>query len=270
MVKNEPVLVVKGKGIKALIVTDLHIGFEKALAEKGIRLPSQTPSLLERLERILKREKVKELYLLGDIKHSTSKILLHEWMDIPWFFERLLSLAKVSVLLGNHDGGIEALLPRGVKLLPTSGFIIAKDILLTHGHSWLEPNAFSCKTVIMGHHHFTFDIREVSGLSFSQQAWLVAKLSKEKVAKNYLRYLGRIVKERVISKFEGEFKVKVRLSKAIVMPAFNPMLKGRPINRQVSDDRFQSPLLKGAVIESESDVFLLDGTYLGRLSDLKA
>ena len=59
------------------------------------------------------------------------------------------------------------------------------------------------------------------------------------------------------------------------MPSFNDFLGGRPINMAKPQERGQTQAMIGPVLRSDgvdldnSEVYLLDGTYLGTLNQLR-
>jgi hypothetical protein len=57
--------------------------------------------------------------------------------------------------------------------------------------------------------------------------------------------------------------------KVIIMPAFNDLLGGVPVNEKRPSDELLGPLLKNEFIDMEkSELYLLDGTFLGKLKNL--
>src|SRR5437867_11909939 len=68
---------------RALVISDLHLGFEGALAEQGVSIPRfQRRVILERLGKMLDRGKAKKVVIAGDFKHKFSKSLVDEWVDV--------------------------------------------------------------------------------------------------------------------------------------------------------------------------------------------
>ncbi len=70
-------------------------------------------------------------------------------------------------------------------------------------------------------------------------------------------------------------KVKLNVSQLFIMPSFNQFLGGRPINKRkqgkMKTDTYISPILRsGCVNINEAEVYLLDGTFLGTVDQLKA
>ena len=65
-----PAALIKTAGKKTMVIADPHLGWEMALQEKGIHIPSQTPKLLEKLVALLDHYKPDELLVLGDVKST--------------------------------------------------------------------------------------------------------------------------------------------------------------------------------------------------------
>ena len=64
---------------RALVISDLHLGFEGALAEQGVSIPRfQRRVILERLGRMLDRVKAERVIVAGDFKHELSRHLADE------------------------------------------------------------------------------------------------------------------------------------------------------------------------------------------------
>ncbi len=117
-----PAALIKTAKTKTLVIADPHIGWENALQERGIHVPSQTPKLLKKLVSLLLEHKPDALVIIGDVKYTVIKAELGEWHDIPDFFTELQRhVADISIIRGNHDANLEPLLPEAVKLLPATG-----------------------------------------------------------------------------------------------------------------------------------------------------
>src|SRR5437763_11590917 len=74
---------------RALVISDLHLGFEGALAEQGVSIPRfQRRVALERLGKMLDRGKAERVIIAGDFKHEVSKNLDDAWDEVKqvlWF-----------------------------------------------------------------------------------------------------------------------------------------------------------------------------------------
>lgn len=237
---TEPALLIG----KTLVLSDLHIGIEYEIFQSGITIPSQVERLEKRIDNIIKQTKVNHLVILGDVKHQVPTISRQEYKEIPKFLEHFS--IKVSIVKGNHDGDIKRLAPRGVGIYEPSGFKI-DDVLLTHGHAWPNESDLNAKYLVMGHVHpavefFTEKFRS------TEPCWLKCKIDNKK--------------------FEEKFKVKTNFKQGIIMPAFNHLIGGMAFNSK--DFEPLGPLLNNEVLKwKEAEVYLLDGTLLGNLKDLK-
>jgi len=69
------------------VVSDIHIGWERLLSQRGVHIPSQTPKIKNRLLKLIKKSKPTRLIILGDIKDAMTNVTMKEWKDIPEFFE---------------------------------------------------------------------------------------------------------------------------------------------------------------------------------------
>jgi putative SbcD/Mre11-related phosphoesterase len=271
-IDNEPALMLQVGSEKILVVSDLHIGYERTLADKGVKIPSLAPRLYEKLEQIIFKQHPDRVMLSGDIKHGTVKLLPHEWTDVPGFFEKLLSLGiPIEVVSGNHDGGLEHLLPREVGLHSPRGAVTRnqKRILVTHGHTWPTPTGLSADIVVMGHNHFSVEFREASGIRKVEPVWVVAHWNSEKIASEFLHSSNIKYQGNPLSAFQQKFGFEVGNPTIIIVPAFNPMLNGMKINR-TPKERYISPILQHGIVDMEqAEIYLLDHTYLGLKKNLQ-
>ena len=94
-----PAAMIKTGKNKTLVIADPHLGWEMALRDKGIHVPSQTPRLLEKMTTILSKHKPDSLLILGDIKYSIVSAKPGEWHDIPEFFRNPRRIYHISQLL---------------------------------------------------------------------------------------------------------------------------------------------------------------------------
>jgi len=274
-VTPHPALLLQNNSQNTLVIGDLHIGWEASLAEQGLHIPSQTPKLLERLGKIVEETDSVHLIILGDVKHTVERVELMEWRDIPIFFETLLELVdEVSVIPGNHDGNLEALVPRNVNILPTSGFTVDSEVGIIHGHAWPKPEILGCTNIVMGHLHPIIRLTDALYISTTHQVWLRTDSDGEVFAKGLLKHLKIKVEDDVSSTMKRQFGVTLTNPRCIFLPSFNNLLSGQTINRGLEDSRsegpYLGPLLKsGGVLLEDGDAYLLDGSYLGKLKSLQ-
>lgn len=270
-----PAAMIKNEKTKTLLIADPHIGWELALQEKGIHVPSQTDKILNKLLKVVIQYTPDRLVILGDVKYSVVSSKLGEWKDIPDFFKKIQScVSDVSVVRGNHDANLEPLLPESVKLLPASGEVIG-DVGVFHGHKWPSPVLLGCKTLVMGHLHPVVFFRDPAGFKITRQVWMRANCNSEVLAKILLQKQGVKIEGSVPETLRNKYDVRLRVSEVYVMPSFNDFLGGRSVNEGGSRRGLGSEALIGPVVRSKavdvdnSELYLLDGTYLGTLNQLR-
>jgi len=272
---SSPAAMVKTEKTKTLLIADPHIGWEMELQQKGIHIPSQTPKLLNKLTAILSKYKPQRLIIIGDVKYTVVSSELGEWHDVPDFFNKLQAfIDDISVVRGNHDANIEPLLPENVKLLPATGVAI-NDVGVFHGHKWPSPALLGCKTLVMGHLHPVVVFCDPAGFKITRQAWMRASVDTEALARILLQKHKVKIVGTVAETLQKQYGVKLKAKEIFIMPSFNDFLGGRPVNETRPRKEIGSEALIGPVLRSEavdvdnSELYLLDGTYLGTLNQLR-
>lgn len=270
-------LIIDDGSEKTLVISDVHLGWEASLSEEGIHIPSQTSNLIRRLERIISLEKPDRLIVLGDVKHTIEKIEIEEWRDVPFFFERLLEkIPYIKIVPGNHDGNIEVLLPEGVEIAPQQGVIIG-SVGLFHGHAWPDIKMLGCETLVIGHIHPTVSFRDPTGFRITSQVWVKAPCERIMLARSMLKHYGVKFKKDADPEtlLRTNFSIELKVKNLLVMPSFNDFLGGRAINKTLISGEavfkdFIGPILRSrSVILDKSEIYLLDGTFLGSLDMLR-
>lgn len=229
-----------------LLISDLHLGLEKEMAKKGFRLPAYSVRMVERVKGLSEKYSAKRLVVLGDVKHTVGKVEDIDWGVIPWFFDTMLDLfGSVEVVPGNHDGSIKTVLPPRVLLHPSHGTVLGhgrERIGVAHGHAWPSEEAIATRNLVIGHSHFTYEMRDSLGSRTREAVWVRASYN-------------------VADLMEGagyHSKAKGR-GKLTVMPPFNRLVGGQPINRSRSFE-FGPVLSSRSVSLKDADIFLTDGT----------
>ncbi len=220
---------------------DLHVGIESELDTKGIHVPSQTQSMEEEL---LSIDCGGSLVLLGDIKHNIPSSSPQEYSEIPLLLRRLSrKFESVEVVKGNHDGNLEDFIPAGVHLHPPAGFTKG-GVGFIHGHTWPSREVMSSELVVIAHLHPAFLFIDNLDKTTTEMCWLRGSFSE------------------VAHQHYDEVPEEL-----IVVPALNRNLGGSAVN--VKAEGLLGPLFAQGLVDRRSiRVHLLDGVYLGRLSDL--
>lgn len=224
------------KELDLIAISDLQIGYESHLAEKGIFIPQiQKNQLIKNLREISFLKKAKRLLINGDLKHEFSKPAIQEIREIKEFLSVAKSIFKeIIIVKGNHDNYI-------LNILEEMEFPIFDPYYEEKGYCFLhgdrEVDLPECKYLIIGH----------------EQPMILLKHGFDKVR----------VKALLVGKYEEKT--------LIVLPAFSTIASGSEINI-LSKDELLSPILKKCDID-DFDVFAIeegfDTLYLGKLKELK-
>jgi uncharacterized protein len=246
IVPGDAALVLSNEGESTLLISDLHLGLEKEMAKKGFRLPAYSVRMVERVKGIAERYGTKRLVVLGDVKHTVGKVEDIDWGAVPWFFDTMLDLFEgVEVVPGNHDGNIKTVLPPRVLLHPSHGTVLGRGrgrIGVAHGHAWPSEDAIATRNLVIGHSHFTYEMRDALGSRSREAVWVTAEYDVAEL----------MAGAGYASKVRGKGKLTV-------MPPFNKLVGGQPINRSKSF-QFGPVLSSRSVSLKDADIFLTDGT----------
>jgi hypothetical protein len=180
---------------RLLVLADLHIGFEEALAKQGVLVPRfQYKDMIDRLEQVFAKIDAETVVLNGDLKHEFGTITKQEWKETMRLFDYLSRKCKnIIVVKGNHDPNIDPLVrKKAVRLVKE--FIIG-DITIAHGDT--APKAEPA-VIVMGHEHPAVSLREK----------------------------GRV------EKFKCFLKGRYKKSVLLVQPSFNPCVEGTDVTKE--------------------------------------
>jgi uncharacterized protein len=271
-----PAATVKAEKTRTLLIADPHLGWEMQLQQKGIHVPSQTQKILNKLTAIITEYKPDKLVILGDVKYTVVSSEFGEWQDIPDFFNKLSNcIGDISVVRGNHDANLEPLLPENIQLLPAAGAVIGDEGVF-HGHNWPSPALLACKTLVMGHLHPVVVFRDPAGFKITRQVWMRATCDTEQLTKILLQKHNVKIEGSAAETLQKHYGIKAKASELFIMPSFNDFLGGRPINetrprKEVGAEALIGPVLRSEAVDvDESELYLLDGTYLGTLNQLRS
>lgn len=204
--------------IGALVVADLHLGYEQALEDAGVFIPAVQYRLIKSfILEALQETGAEELIVLGDVKHEFGSALRQEWSETLDLFSELKSRnLKVRVVRGNHDNFLIPILKR-LEIPLHDPYYIEEGHLFTHGHKELPLDAWSrdIKYTIIAHEHPAIILRDELGVTVKLKCFLKGSIEK---------------------------------SEMLVLPASSPLMPGTEVN--VPRTRFLSPFLKRVDVDS--------------------
>ena len=260
-------------GEKVMIVADLHIGLEYELAKAGVNIPYQTERLQAELLTLVKEHKPDRLVIAGDVKHGVPVTSFQEKRELPTLFEVLLKeVPQIDVTRGNHDGNIQDLAPReGVEIHTSKGIILGDEykIAVFHGHAWPRAKALECDLMVAGHNHPTVLLRTPLGIRMAQRAWVKGICNRTKLARAFLQSEGVRFEGDPVAAFEEHYEGRMRDPEMIIVPTFNDLLGGLPVNGETPQSLMGPMLRREAVGIEDFEVVLLDGTYMGKVGFLR-
>jgi len=196
---------------KALVIADLHIGYEAALQKQGVFIPqSQYPRMKEEVEQMIKACKPKMLVINGDVKHEFGEATRQEWRETLDFLDFLLAKElRIIVVRGNHDNFLIPILKKkGVELFEQ---LLLKPYLFVHGHKELSLAMLSgARCVISAHEHPAIVVRDELGVKRKFKCFLV----------------GRVWNRDLV-----------------VMPSLSPLMEGSAVN-VIPKSELLSPILR--------------------------
>ena len=259
-------------GEKVLIVADLHIGLEYELSKAGVNIPYQTERIQEELLALCREHKPDRLVIAGDVKHGVPVTSFQEKRELPTLFEVLLSeVPRIDVTRGNHDGGIQDLATKGVEIHSSKGIILGEDfkIAIFHGHAWPKPKALEANCLIAGHNHPTVILKTPLGIRMTQRAWVKGVAEPAKLAKAFLEQDDLKYEGDPVTAFDDHYKTKIGRPEMILMPTFNDLLGGLPVNGEAPQSLLGPMLRRKAINIEDFEVCLLDGSYLGNVRFLR-
>lgn len=237
-VADIPALVMRGAE-EWVVVADLHVGIEVQLRRSGFTIPSQMPKMKASLEALASGSR--NLLILGDLKHRIPTLGHREDAEIRELLGGMLrAYRRVVLVAGNHDGGITPALPEGCVALSGRGMRV-EDVGLFHGHVWPSDEVMGAGKLVMAHVHPSVMLVDSLGSRSTEKCWVRAGLVKRRVAERY----------------------RSCPSSLVIVPAFNPLLTGTPVN---SDARAMlGPFFRNGLVRASSmRVHLLDGAFLGK------
>ncbi|MGB9636125.1 MAG: metallophosphoesterase [Thermoplasmata archaeon] len=219
-----------------LIIGDTHFGIEHHLRKSGFVVQDCAERIAGNLLEIARAWNVKKLLHLGDVKHTIGGCTHAEKKGITRFFMTLKThFDEIVVVKGNHDGGIENVLPDFVKI---TGSFRAGSTAFLHGHRYPGAQIKDCRKIVCGHMHPSLKFVDGLGKAKVQRCWLIACVN-------------------------AAFRKKFGLRNAktlMVIPSANELVGMREIN---------NPLLDGFMVswrfmsKTRSEVYLTDGTFVG-------
>lgn len=235
-IPDEPAGIADCGDLRALVIADYHAGLEIGLRRDGVEIDSRADERLESVRYLLASHSVDRVVFLGDLGDSLGAPGRKERAEIRDLLESIVDHAPVTIVKGNHDGGIESVVERigDVEVTGGDGVRIG-DVGFSHGHTWPTEAVVAAPLVCTAHEHPLVRLEDEVGGQRIERVWLRGRIDADG--------------------FPGYATVGDRL---VICPAFNDLSGGTTVNER---ERFLSPFLPAGLADAEA--YLLDGTRLG-------
>lgn len=244
-VVNEPAATVMTGEERYLLIADYHAGIERALRiHDGVSIESRASNRRQRLLDLIAETSPDRVIVLGDLMHSIGDPTYSEREEITRLVEAVSDHTAMTVVKGNHDGDLEEWIT-DVEVVDAPG-CVCNGLALSHGHTWPPASIFSADVLCIGHEHPQVRLEDSVGGSTVHQVWIRGRM-----------------RPSILADAIGESPPAIG-PELVVMPSFNEISGGTWVNE--TEDPYLVPYLPDGLIEPQ--VYLLDGTNLGLLSDL--
>ncbi len=216
----------------ALVISDIHIGYEEALNKQGVLIPRlQFQQTIKRIENIInltlrtnKKTSFDLIIINGDLKHEFGTISDTEWRQTLKFIDFLSrKTQKIILIKGNHDTILEPIAKKR-NLEIVEEYMLGNngkysEYYFCHGNIIPKTNAFKqAKTVIIGHEHPAISFKEDFRVE-KFKCFLFGKFKESKNKTNERFSLKNIIKNNTTKNL-------------IVLPSFNPVTEGTDVLKE--------------------------------------
>ncbi len=151
LIEGFPIMYIKS--INALVVSDIHLGYEGVMAKRGILIPKvNLISILEMLKKAIDAKNPERIIINGDMKNEFSHIDTEEFDEMSKMvkFSEKVGI-KLTLIKGNHDNFVDRYRQQfNIDIHEQS--IRIGGYLFFHGER-IPPKNKKVEMFIMGHEH---------------------------------------------------------------------------------------------------------------------
>ena len=230
-----------------VVVADLHLGLGAPEVGRGGPSEALARAMAHDLVAIGQERRAAGFLVVGDVKHPIVGVPRALRPVVFDFFSTLLAEGfSVEVILGNHDVGLAAALPREVIVHGPAG-IVRGGAGFFHGHRWPSNRVLRARRLVVGHLHPGYRFAPTAATpAAKERCWVRAERPPPPRSKRRRR------------------RPVVAAEEVIVLPAFNPLAGAESLNRE-RPARGRSFLVARFLAGGSSRAYLLDGTDLGEV-----
>ncbi|MDE1851401.1 MAG: metallophosphoesterase [Candidatus Micrarchaeota archaeon] len=169
-----PVLYIKK--LNAIVCSDLHLGYEGVMADRGTFLPKvNLRNIKKTIKKAIEMTKADRIIIDGDIKNEFSDVHVeefNEFYEFTKFLREELKLKYIDLVKGNHDNFIDRYeKSSSIKLYRQEALM--DGFLFFHGEEL--PKDKDAKFLVMGHLHPAIGIYNKLGIKEKLKCFLYGK-----------------------------------------------------------------------------------------------
>jgi len=167
MLSASPLAVLEEKGVlledglpaayvehaNTVVIADVHLGYEEEMARSGVYLPKlQLRKALALLDSLAARHRGATLVVAGDVKHSFSRLLRQERVEVARFVAHAVQAGfkRVVVVRGNHDNFVSHIVRDHGGEWVEDLVDLGRGVIVAHGHKKISADY---EIIIIGHEH---------------------------------------------------------------------------------------------------------------------
>ncbi len=171
LIDGEPVAYIRP--IRALVMADLHLGYEAVMAKRGMLLPqANLRAILSSIDNATKVKEVSTVIVNGDIKNDFSTVDQAEFNELYDFCNHVKALGlKIVLIKGNHDNFVERYRD-AFKFEVHAQEAKIGGFFFFHGE---EMPSSSGKLMVMGHEHPAIGVYDAAGRLEKLKCFLYGK-----------------------------------------------------------------------------------------------
>jgi putative SbcD/Mre11-related phosphoesterase len=169
------------KSLNAIVVADMHLGYEGVMAKKGLLIPKVNfKKMTETITAAIEKTHAKKLIVDGDIKNEFSKVDEEEFNELYDFIMFVRNAGIEPILIkGNHDNFVERY-REPFKLSVYRQQAVIGRYLFFHGEELplIDKSTKGVRAMLMGHEHPAIGVIDAIGKHERLRCFLYGKYKR--------------------------------------------------------------------------------------------
>ncbi|MDE1824745.1 MAG: metallophosphoesterase, partial [Candidatus Micrarchaeota archaeon] len=163
--------------LSAIVCSDLHLGYEGVMADRGTFLPKvNLRNIKKTIKKAIEMTNAERIIIDGDIKNEFSNVHVeefNEFYEFTKFLREELKLKQIDLIKGNHDNFIDRYeKSSNIKLYRQEASM--NGFLFFHGEEL--PHDKEARFLVMGHLHPAIGVYNKLGIKEKLKCFLYGKM----------------------------------------------------------------------------------------------